>query len=123
MKALLSPWRDIKNLFFSLLLDKPFCRPDQQDVYGVAPSETVKIPCDVIGDPSGNMRFEWVFNTSTEWYPKQPQSIFGVRSRERGYTRAYIEHTPKVRELLFIGAFTYDIITYLGAILKLCKHF
>ena len=86
----------VSTCFFPLLSDKPFCRPDQQDVYGVAPSETVKIPCDVIGDPSGNMRFEWVFNTSTEWYPKQPQSIFGVTSRERGWTRAYIEHTPKV---------------------------
>jgi len=74
---------------------KPLCRPDQQDVYGVAPGETVKIPCDVIGDPSGNMRFEWVFNTSTEWYPKKPQSIFGVTSRDRGWTRAYIEHSPK----------------------------
>ena len=57
----------------------------------MAPGETVKIPCDVIGDPSGNMRFEWVFNTSTEWYPKQPQSIFGVTSRDRGWTRVYIE--------------------------------
>ena len=62
----------------------------------MAPGETVKIPCDVIGDPSGNMRFEWVFNTSTEWYPKKPQSIFGVTSRDRGWTRAYIEHSPKV---------------------------
>ena len=67
----------------------------------MAPGETVKIPCDVIGDPSGNMRFEWVFNTSTEWYPKKPQSIFGVTSRDRGWTRAYIEHSPKVSFTFF----------------------
>ena len=70
----------------------------------MAPGETVKIPCDVIGDPSGNMRFEWVFNTSTEWYPKQPQSIFGVTSRDRGWTRAYIEHSPKVSFTFFFIA-------------------
>ena len=78
------------------LTDKPYCRPDQEDVYGVATGETVKIPCDVIGDPSGdNMRFEWIFNTTTEWYPKEPDTAYGVTSRERGWTRAYIRHTPK----------------------------
>ena len=76
--------------------DKPYCRPEQQDVYGVATGETVKIPCDVIGDPTGNMRFEWVFNTTTEWYPKEPDSMWGITSRERGYSRAYVKHTPKV---------------------------
>ena len=88
-------------LRYFFVADKPYCRPDQQDVFGVAPGETVKIPCDVIGDPPENVRFEWVFNTSTEWYPKQPQSIYGVTSKERGYTRAYIEHTPKV-SLFFV---------------------
>ena len=78
------------------IADKPYCRADQQDVYGVATGETVRIPCDVFGDPSETMKFEWVFNTSTEWYPKQPESVFGVTSPERGWTRAYIQHTPKV---------------------------
>ena len=68
------------------------CRPDQQDVFGVAPGETVKIPCDVIGDPSGNMRFEWVFNTTTEWYP---DTVLGVTSSKHGWTRAYVQHIPK----------------------------
>jgi hypothetical protein len=63
----------------------------------VASGETVRIPCDVISDPNTNVKFEWVFNTSTEWYPKEPQSRIGVTSLERGWTRAYITHTPKVR--------------------------
>ena len=76
--------------------DKPYCRPDQQDVYGVATGEMVKIPCDVIGDPSGdNMRFEWVFNTTTEWYPKEPDTVLGVTSSKHGWTRAYVQHIPK----------------------------
>ena len=82
--------------FVPFIADKPYCRADQQDVYGVATGETVRIPCDVFGDPSETMKFEWVFNTSTEWYPKQPESVFGVTSPERGWTRAYIQHTPKV---------------------------
>ena len=83
-------------LFCIFIADKPYCRPDQQDVYGVATGETVRIPCDVFGDPKETMKFEWVFNTSTEWYPKQPDSALGVTSAERGWTRAYIQHTPKV---------------------------
>ena len=81
---------------FILFADKPYCRSDQQDVYGVATGETVRIPCDVFGDPSEGMKFEWVFNTSTEWYPKEPENNLGVTSSERGWTRAYIQHTPKV---------------------------
>ena len=50
------------------------------------------------------MRLEWVFNISTEWYPKQPQSIFGVTSRVRGWTQAYIEHSPKVSWTFFFLA-------------------
>ena len=92
-------WQNWPHIDFPthlLLTDKPYCRPDQQDVYGVATGETVRIPCDVFGDPSGEIKFEWVFNTSTEWYPKMPESILGVTSPERGWTRAYIQHTPKV---------------------------
>ena len=84
------------SFFCIFIADKPYCRPDQQDVYGVATGETVRIPCDVFGDPKETMKFEWVFNTSTEWYPKQPDSALGVTSAERGWTRAYIQHTPKV---------------------------
>ncbi len=88
----------ILSIFFS---DKPYCRPDQQDVYGVATRETIRIPCDVIADPSKKVTFEWVFNTSTEWYPMppaDPEDIVGVTSLERGFTRAYVEHTPKVNK-------------------------
>ena len=80
----------------NLISDKPFCRKEQQDVYGVATGEIVEISCDVFADPSKSVRFEWVFNTSTEIYRKMPENVIGIHSRNGGWTRSYVQHIPKV---------------------------
>ena len=80
----------------NLISDKPFCRKAQQDVYGVATGEIVEISCDVFADPSKSVRFEWVFNTSTEIYRKMPENVIGIHSRNGGWTRSYVQHIPKV---------------------------
>ena len=80
----------------NLFSDKPFCRKEQQDVYGVATGEIVEISCDVFADPSKSVRFEWVFNTSTEIYRKMPENVIGIHSRNGGWTRSYVQHIPKV---------------------------
>ncbi len=86
---------NILNTCF-VISDKPFCRKSQQDVYGVATGEVIRISCDVYADPSRSVKFEWAFNTSTEWYRKQPENSIGVHSRNRGWTRSYVQHIPKV---------------------------
>ena len=67
-----------KNQRSILFSDKPFCRKQQQDVYGVATGEVIRISCDVFADPSRSVKFEWAFNTSTEWYRKQPENVIGI---------------------------------------------
>jgi len=49
-----------------LLLDPPYCKPDQVQVFGVAREETARISCDVFSNPQSNIIFEWRFNTSGE---------------------------------------------------------
>ena len=83
------------------VLDKPYCREEQQTVYGVATEEPVRISCDVFADPSQAVKFEWAFNTSTELYRKEPSNIIGIPDRDGGWTRSYVEHTPKVRDSYF----------------------
>ena len=56
----------------------------------------IRISCDVFADPSRSVKFEWAFNTSTEWYRKQPENAIGIHSRIGGWTRSYVEHIPKV---------------------------
>ena len=53
-------------LFNHSFSDKPFCKPDQVQVYGVAKREQIKVSCDVIANPSLGLKFEWVFNSSSE---------------------------------------------------------
>ena len=48
---------------FTSILDKPFCKPDQVQVYGVAKREKIRVSCDVISNPSAHLKFEWVFNS------------------------------------------------------------
>ena len=96
---------------YFVISDKPYCRPNLQDVYGVATRETIRIPCDVISDPNDKVTYEWVFNTSTEWYPMktEPGSEVGVSSSQRGWTRAYVEHTPKVHKAPDFDHFRFEI--------------
>ena len=56
----------------------------------------MEISCDVFADPSKSVRFEWVFNTSTEIYRKMPENVIGIHSRNGGWTRSYVQHIPKV---------------------------
>ena len=35
-------------------------------VYGVGKREKIRVPCDVISNPSVDLKFEWVFNSSSE---------------------------------------------------------
>ncbi len=80
----------IKNL--TLLPDKPFCKPDQVQVYGVAKREKIRVTCDVISNPSVNLKFEWVFNSSSERLDLQ-ENLIEVRG-----TRSLAHHMPQVRE-------------------------
>ena len=89
-----------ENLIIYIFLDKPFCRKKQQDVYGVATGEEIRISCDVFADPSQSVMFEWVFNTSTEWVQKKPENVIGINSRHGGWTRSYAHHTPKVNSTI-----------------------
>jgi hypothetical protein len=81
----------IALLLFSSL-DKPLCKPDQVQVYGVAKRERVRVPCDVIANPSSDLRFEWVFNSSAERLDLQ-ESLVDVRG-----TRSIATHTPQVNK-------------------------
>ncbi len=35
-------------------------------VYGVGKREKIRVPCHVISNPSVDLKFEWVFNSSSE---------------------------------------------------------
>ena len=66
-------------------------------MYGVATGEAVTISCDVFADPCQNVQFQWAFNTSTEWYQKIPDNKIGINDVDGGWTRSYVQHTPKVK--------------------------
>nr|XP_040567358.1 hemicentin-1-like [Lepeophtheirus salmonis] len=68
---------------------KPFCKPNQVQVYGVAKHEQIRISCDVIANPSADMTFDWVFNTSSERIDLQQNRIDVHGSRSLAI------HTPQ----------------------------
>ena len=89
----------------SILSVKPFCKPGQIQVYGVAKHERIHVSCEVLANPkdggiptqssntghSGNgLKFDWVFNSSSERIdlPEDRIQISGSRS--------LAEHMPKV---------------------------
>ena len=70
--------------------DKPFCKPDQIEIYGVAKRERTRVTCDVIANPSGDLKFSWVFNSSSERVDLQ-ENLIEVRG-----TTSLAHHTPQV---------------------------
>ena len=73
--------------------DKPFCKPGQIQVYGVAKREKIRVSCDVISNPSVDLTFEWVFNSSSERLDLQ-DNLIEVRG-----TRSLAHHMPQVRAI------------------------
>ena len=97
----------------SFFADKPFCKPGQVQVYGVAKHERIHVACEVIANPSSasvatpggprlgleaaasgqndGLRFDWVFNSSSERIdlPSERVQVSG--------TRSLAEYMPKVR--------------------------
>ena len=57
-------------LSYHYILDAPYCKPDQVQVFGVARDETARIACEVIANPQSSVYFEWKFNTSGTYYLK-----------------------------------------------------
>ncbi len=57
-------------------------------VYGVAKREKMRVSCDVIANPSSNLKFQWVFNSSSERLDLQ-ENLIEVRG-----TRSTAHHTP-----------------------------
>ena len=78
---------------FSFFLVKPFCKPDQTKVYGVAKREKIHVSCEVVANPSDNLYFNWVFNSSSERLDLQENLISNQGSK------SVAEHTPQVRIL------------------------
>ena len=93
------------------IADKPFCKPGQVQVYGVAKHERIQVACEVIANPSVNeqggprggrgsgglvrqnqagLTFDWVFNSSSERIdlPSNKVKVSG--------TRSLAEYMPKV---------------------------
>lgn len=68
---------------------KPFCKPDQVKVYGVAKREKIHVSCEVVANPSADLHFEWVFNSSSERLDLQ-QNLIRVDG-----SRSLAEHTPQ----------------------------
>jgi len=58
-------------------------------VYGVAKREKVRVSCDVLANPSVNLDFEWVFNSSSERLDLQ-ENLVEVRG-----TRSLAHHMPQ----------------------------
>jgi len=69
--------------------DKPFCKPGQVQVYGVAKREKVRVSCDVLANPSVDLDFEWVFNSSSERLDLQ-ENLVEVKG-----TRSLAHHMPQ----------------------------
>ena len=60
------PCFNVPVLQLFIILDAPYCKPDQVQVFGVAREETVRISCEVVSNPIGSTTFEWKFNASGE---------------------------------------------------------
>ena len=85
------------NKFFSRFLTlffiqtvKPFCKPEQTQVYGVAKREKIHVTCEVVANPSDQIYFNWVFNSSSEKLDLQENLV-----SSQG-TKSIAEHTPQV---------------------------
>ena len=88
--------------------DKPFCKPDQIEIYGVAKRERTRVTCDVIANPSADLKFSWVFNSSSERVDLQ-ENLIEVRG-----TTSLAHHTPQV-------SFTVYIISILNPELRVTR--
>jgi hypothetical protein len=62
-------------------------------VYGVAKREKIHVSCEVVANPSDNLYFNWVFNSSSERLDLQENLISNQGSK------SVAEHTPQVRIL------------------------
>ena len=97
------------SFLVSLISDKPFCKPGQIQVYGVAKREKIRVSCDVISNPSVDLTFEWVFNSSSERLDLQ-ENLIEVRG-----TRSLAHHMPQVRTIsLFFKRSTFFQTIYLS---------
>jgi hypothetical protein len=81
----------IVTLYIFFISVKPFCKPDQVQVYGVAKREKIRVSCDVIANPSSDLKFHWVFNSSSERLDLQ-ENLVEVRG-----TRSLAHHMPQVK--------------------------
>jgi len=68
---------------------KPFCKPGQVQVYGVAKHERIHVACEVVANPKQDLKFDWIFNSSSERIDL-PSSMVQVSG-----TRSLAEHMPK----------------------------
>ena len=97
-------WKQQNNLNFSFTV-KPFCKPGQVNVYGVAKHEKIHVSCEVLANPkdggessrssskkypNNGLKFDWVFNSSSERIDLPQDRIEVVGSR------SLAEHMPKV---------------------------
>ena len=78
------------TVYISFFTVKPFCKPDQTTVYGVAKREKIHVSCEVVANPKDNIHFNWVFNSSSEKLDLQENLL-----RNEG-SRSIAEHTPQV---------------------------
>ena len=89
--------------FFHYFTVKPFCKPGQVKVYGVAKHEKIHVSCEVLANPkeggfesssngyeTNGLKFDWVFNSSSEKIDLPQDRIEVVGSR------SLAEHVPKV---------------------------
>ena len=72
-------------------LVKPFCKPGQTTVYGVAKWEKIHVSCEVVANPEDNIYFNWVFNSSSERLDLQENLI------RNEVSKSIAEHTPQVK--------------------------
>jgi hypothetical protein len=84
-----------RDLLIKLFPVKPFCKPGQTMVYGVAKREKIHVTCDVVANPSEGLYFNWVFNSSSERLDLQENLIQSQGSR------SIAEHTPQVHLSFF----------------------
>ena len=91
------------SIISSIFTVKPFCKPGQVKVYGVAKHEKIHVSCEVLANPkeggfesssngyeTNGLKFDWVFNSSSEKIDLPQDRIEVVGSR------SLAEHVPKV---------------------------
>ena len=82
----------VRTSIYSIFIQtvKPFCKPEQTQVYGVAKREKIHVTCEVVANPSEQIYFNWVFNSSSEKLDLQENLV-----SSQG-TKSIAEHTPQV---------------------------